>query len=288
MPKSNENQSIAVIDTGKTFYSRIKRSFGEKNNLQINWIKSYEKALNSMRSNKHNIYLINYEFKDCSSIRLLKEAKKGGSFSPLIIFNGKREDQIIREAINAGAADFIITETIDDRSLKFTVLHELKEFQFLEHLVKSEAKYRNFIESMPVMFYSAEPNPPYKPIYISKAFKKLGYPLKDWFSDSDMWKKILHPEDCEKFLQIAKQAKENGTNIDVEYRAVTKDGEVRWLRDQGQFVKNENGEILCWQGLIIDITEKKEAEKALVESEKQYRNIFENANDLIYIHDLIK
>lgn len=104
-----------------------------------------------MKANKHNTYLINYEFKDCSGIKLLKEAKKGGSFSPLIMFNGKREDQIIREVVNVGAADFIVTKTIDDSSLKFTVLHELKEFQFLEHLVTSEAKYRNFIEPKSVV-----------------------------------------------------------------------------------------------------------------------------------------
>jgi hypothetical protein len=54
-------------------------------------------------------------------------------------------------------------------------------------LRQSEAKYRGFIENLSVMFYAAEPRPPYSPIYISPAFKQFGYPLEEWRDNPDLW-----------------------------------------------------------------------------------------------------
>jgi Neuraminidase (sialidase) len=58
----------------------------------------------------------------------------------------------------------------------------------------------------------------------------------------------------------------------VEYRTVTKDGRVVWLRDHAVLVRGEHGEPDYWQGYYIDITEQKQAEEALrqaLERERQ-------------------
>jgi diguanylate cyclase (GGDEF)-like protein/PAS domain S-box-containing protein len=58
------------------------------------------------------------------------------------------------------------------------------------------------------------------------------------------------------------------------------------VRDRGRFIRDRKGKVLCWQGVILDITQRKEAIASLRESEARYRSLFENANDLIYIIDL--
>ena len=68
-------------------------------------------------------------------------------------------------------------------------------------LTKSEARYRGFIENLSVMFYAAEPCPPYSPIYISPAFAQFGYPLEEWSESLDLWTRILHPEDRDWVLE---------------------------------------------------------------------------------------
>lgn len=59
-------------------------------------------------------------------------------------------------------------------------------------------------EDLPVLFYVLQPSPPYSPVYFSEAFKLFGYPLEDWYRDSEIWGRVLHPEDrarvLEKFL----------------------------------------------------------------------------------------
>lgn len=149
-----------------------------------------------------------------------------------------------------------------------------------------DAKYRGFIENLPVMFYAVESSAPYKPIYISRAFEKFGYPVSDWYERSDMWLRVIHPDDCRRVLEETEASMKAGEETDYEYRVKGRDGEVFWVRDRGCFIRDEEGKTICWQGIIIDVTKRKQAEEALTESEARYRALFENANDLIYIHDL--
>ncbi|HEY0430010.1 MAG TPA: EAL domain-containing protein [Pyrinomonadaceae bacterium] len=150
---------------------------------------------------------------------------------------------------------------------------------------EDEKTYRGFVENLSVMFYAVEPFPPYAPIYISSAFEMFGYPLEDWRASADLWLRCLHPKDRERVLRESEAGKKRG-ETDLEYRIVARDGSIHWVRDRGSFVKDENGKLMCWQGVIIDINERKLAVDSLKESEERYRTLFENANDLIYVHDL--
>ncbi len=156
----------------------------------------------------------------------------------------------------------------------------------LEPTADNETRFRNFIENLPVMFYAVEAAPPYAPFYVSPAFASLGYPLEEWRANPDMWLRVLHPADSARVVAEIDRAMRAGEETDCEYRILKKDGEARWVRDRGCFVRGADGEIVCWQGIILDITERKRAVEALRDSEERYRALFENANDLIYVHDL--
>ncbi|HBR56600.1 MAG TPA: hypothetical protein DEA22_03885, partial [Blastocatellia bacterium] len=60
---------------------------------------------------------------------------------------------------------------------------------------EGDAKYRSFIENLPVLFYAVDSEPPYTPLYVSPAFERFGYPLEDWLNDAAMWVRVIHPDD---------------------------------------------------------------------------------------------
>lgn len=73
---------------------------------------------------------------------------------------------------------------------------------------------------------------------------------------------------------------------EFEYQAYRKDGTTMWVSDNVRAVRDESGHLVCYEGITRDITERKCAETALRESEERYRDLFENAKDAYYVHDL--
>jgi diguanylate cyclase (GGDEF)-like protein/PAS domain S-box-containing protein len=155
-------------------------------------------------------------------------------------------------------------------------------------LKESDDKYRGFIENLPVMFYAVEPVPPHTPIYISPAFEIFGYPLEDWHTKSDIWSKVIHPDDAASVMTQTRNAIKKGEGIDYEYRIIAKNGDVFWIRDRACFIKDKKGKKICWQGIILDITDRKQAEEELVRREDLYRTLARNIPKtavLIFDHD---
>ncbi len=140
-------------------------------------------------------------------------------------------------------------------------------------LTANDTTFRGFIENLPVMFYAVGPEPPHTPIYISPTFESFGYPLEMWMTDTDIWDRVIHQDDRETILSATRQAMQDGKGIDFEYRIVCKDGNVVWVRDRSCFIKDKAGKRLCWQGVILDVTDKKLAEQELQKREKLYRTL---------------
>jgi diguanylate cyclase (GGDEF)-like protein/PAS domain S-box-containing protein len=150
----------------------------------------------------------------------------------------------------------------------------------------NENKYRSFIENLPVLFYAVDPTPPYSPIYVSPAFRRFGYPLEDWLNDNEMWVRVIHPEDREWVFEQTRASTVSGEEVEYEYRIVDAGGMIHWVHDRGCLIRNANGNVVCREGVIIDITDRKRAEEEIRLGQERFRNIFDNASDIIYIHDL--
>lgn len=150
----------------------------------------------------------------------------------------------------------------------------------------ADSMFRGFIENLPVMFYAVGPEAPHRPIYISPTFEQFGYPLEIWMTDPRIWTKIIHEDDRDRVLEGTRAAIIAGEEIDYEYRIIGESGELFWIRDRSCFIKDKDGRNICWQGVILDVTERKLATGTLKENEARYRQLFENANDIIYVHDL--
>jgi diguanylate cyclase (GGDEF)-like protein/PAS domain S-box-containing protein len=149
-----------------------------------------------------------------------------------------------------------------------------------------DSMFRSFIENLPVLFYAVKPAPPFTPLYVSPAFERFGFTLNEWMSDPDIWLRVIHPDDREWVFNQTDLSTKSGEEVDYEYRIIDAGGKLHWVRDRGCLIKDANGELLCREGVILDITDRARAEEALRISEERYRALFENANDIIYVHDL--
>ena len=106
-------------------------------------------------------------------------------------------------------------------------------------------------------------------LYLNPAAEAVsGRSAKEFIEDSDLWPRIIHPEDRERVMsEFARLTREGGT-FDVEYRILHADGGVRWVHDRAIAERNEAGKITLVDGTARDITERKRLETQLQESDK--------------------
>jgi PAS domain S-box-containing protein len=133
-------------------------------------------------------------------------------------------------------------------------------------------RYRVLSEQIPAVLYSEVRTPGGAVVYESPQYQKLfGYTPEE-ATQPDFWQSLVHPEDREWVLAENERVDRTGDPWSVEYRVLTKDGGVMWLRDHAVLVRGHPGEPDYWQGYYIDITEQKQAEEALrqaLERERQ-------------------
>ncbi len=96
------------------------------------------------------------------------------------------------------------------------------------------------------------------------------------------YEQITHPQDRALVRQTIESALANRGRYEIEYRMLRADGQVRWVREQGLAVVAANGQPEAIEGFVQDITERKEAERALSETSERFRGFFENATEGMY------
>ena len=94
------------------------------------------------------------------------------------------------------------------------------------------------------------------------------------------------PEWREKITQVFNACAKEGIPYDEELEILTQKGNRIWVRTAGKAVKNEKGKIIKVQGSFQDITDKKQAEESLRESEEKFRTIVDQAADMLIVHDM--
>ncbi|MFH0893831.1 MAG: PAS domain S-box protein [Bacteroidota bacterium] len=125
-----------------------------------------------------------------------------------------------------------------------------------------------------------------KRFFDKEVCKLLGLDSKKFNGSADEFFKCIHHDDVEKVKSALKTALEKNKTYEPEYRVVWPDGTTRHISTRGKVVKDEDGKPIRLNGILWDITDKKIEEEKLETSERRYRDLFDNANDLIYTLDL--
>src|SRR5215207_6522791 len=188
-------------------------------------------------------------------------------------------------------ADTILTALHDDEgnlrgfSVVMQDITEKKEAE--RNLEEAKDRLRKLVEHVPAITFTGEIGGDHALDYVSPQIEVvLGYSPGEVMADPDHWTKMLHPHDRRWVLAADRRTVETGDPFAMEYRIFARNGLVVWLRDEAMLVRDEEGHPLHWQGFIIDVTKRKQAEEKLSESEDLYRNVVEQAAENIFLIDL--
>ena len=187
----------------------------------------------------------------------------------------------------------------------------------------AEKGFRQLADAMPQIVWTSRPDG-WLDYYNQRWFDYTGMTLEE--TQGWGWEPVVHPDDLQLCLDAWNESVRTGKPYEIKYRFKrASDGAYRWHLGRASAVLDEHGQIIKWFGtatdiddqkraeegllstraeleervrertaalasanseLMLEIQERKQMEAALREGEQKYRDLFENANDIIYTHDL--
>lgn len=179
-----------------------------------------------------------------------------------------------------------VTESDDHRLRLSGIMVDLTERKREEQALRAaEQKYRDIFENAVGGIFQASPEGHF--IAANPALVKMfGFnSLEELIRERvDISRQIY--EELDRREEFKGVPDDDGVVRAIEHQVFRKDGSKIWITVNARSVRGENGEILYYEGTAQDITDRKSAEQRLRESEERYRELFENAKDAIYVHDL--
>src|ERR1700750_1242713 len=140
-------------------------------------------------------------------------------------------------------------------------------------LRESEYKLRQIIETVPSLLWSTDPDG--EVTHVNQRFLDYsGMRLQDFKHGG--WKALMRPDDYAEIARTFYHAIRTGNSYQDVMRLRRADGEFRWYHVRGEPLRDQQGHIVQWYGVTIDIDERRRAEQALRENEAKIRRLFDS------------
>jgi PAS domain S-box-containing protein len=238
---------------------------------------SAPEAIRILGQKRFDAIVSDYQMPEMDGIEFLKHLKDKGNTTPVIIFTGKGREEVVIDALNAGAA-FYLQKGGGAKSQFAELSHKIKKAvesrQVEEALRRNETRLRGYF-NLP-LHGIAITSPDKRWLEVNdRICSMLGYTRDELFHKN--WAELTHPDDLaadeEQFNRILSGQIEQYT---MDKRFIRKDGGVIWTNITIGCVRKSDGNVDYILGLMEDITERKQTEDALRESEERFRKQYQN------------
>ncbi|MBN2806317.1 MAG: PAS domain S-box protein [Prolixibacteraceae bacterium] len=181
---------------------------------------------------------------------------------------------LIEEEKNKYARKLIEQEKKLNKSLELEI-H--KRVLLSEQLNESREQLNSILANLAGAAYRCYFDEHYSMKYISeKIFDISGYHAAEFIVNTQQtYAAVIHPDDRDFCRQSIKEAILQKNQYEFEYRIVHHSGKIVWVSENGKGIFNESNQLVYLDGIIVDVTRRKEAEFAATESERNYKELMD-------------
>ena len=139
---------ILLIDDDEDDYVLVRDLLAdmEQTDFRIEWANQYDQGLEKVLENKHDVYLVDYRLGQKNGLDLLQAAIAEGVCSPIIMLTGKGLPEIDVQAMQMGAADYLIKGQVSAPTIERSIRYAINNARTIDQLHKEEQRYRSLFE----------------------------------------------------------------------------------------------------------------------------------------------
>ena len=220
-----------------------------------------------------DLVLTDLRLPDGSGLDLLKKVREMQPAPAVVLVTGQGDEKIAVTALKTGASDYLIKEGDYLHRLPAALTNAVAQNRLAREqaaLRAAEHRFRILVEQLPAAVYTDNHDEFSSALYISPQIEEIsGFSPSEWLADPKLWLSRVHPDDLGAVLHEIKTTHESLGDFHMDYRLIHRDGRVVWLRDFAKIVLDEEGQPKYWQGILFDISQEVDAQKAL-QSERDF------------------
>ena len=228
-----------------------------------------------------DLILSDLRLPDGTGLDLLKKVRERSSPPAVVLVTGQGDQENAVAALKAGAADYLVKQSDYLHRLPIVISNAIAQNRYVREqaaLREAEIKYQSLVEQIPAVVFLDKADESEATFYMSPRIKELtGYTPDEWYAIPDIWFKSIHPADQERINKAYEKSHENGIAFSEEYRFIRRDGRMIWIKEDTNLIRDGNRNPLYWQGILLDITQEKESQASIRESEERFRRIFHSS-----------
>lgn len=146
---------------------------------------------------------------------------------------------------------------------------------------------RLIIENSPAVLFRWRAAEHWPVELVSENVQQFGYQPEELLSGTVLYADLVHPDDLERVGREVRDYSASGVDsFRQEYRILTKDGRVRWTEDHTRVERDPDGTVTFFQGVVVDVTERKRIELSLLESERHFREMLSTVHQIAIMLDV--
>jgi len=151
-------------------------------------------------------------------------------------------------------------------------------------LADLEVRYRGIIDRLPAVIYIDGIGHDDLMVDVSPGIEDLlGVAREEWLHRQYAWIDVVHPDDRGWVVAASERATETGEPFRIEYRAIHRDGTVRWIKEDCVLIRDAAGTPMYWLGLMVDVSDDVETRGQLHEARTKYGALVEQIPAIVYV-----
>ncbi len=170
-----------------------------------------------------------------------------------------------------------------------TVVGAIETIYDITERRQAEASLRlmeHVVQNSPVVLFRWQATENWPVVYVTENVDQFGYTHEELLSGEVPFSVMIHPDDRSRVTEeVMAYSRQGVFDFKQEYRIVTRDGAVRWVDDRTVVERDGRGTITHYQGVVLDITDRKSAQEEIIKRQLYLESVLYHAPDAIITLD---